>query len=160
MTVYGQGHQVSSHTWAHLDLTTLSSAQIDSEMSRVEQALQRIVGVEPAFTRPPYGSYNDLVRQVAASRGQKLVTWDFDSGDSVGSTPAQSEQAYTSLANQHPSTILALNHEVYERTAHEVLPFAIRTLQAKGYNLVTVAECLGVSAYQSVGSPQSGTFSC
>ena len=73
----------------------------------------RILGVKPAFLRPPYGNYNDLVREVAFIRGQKLVIWDFDSGDSVGATPAQSDQAYTNLANRHPSTILALNHEVY-----------------------------------------------
>jgi peptidoglycan/xylan/chitin deacetylase (PgdA/CDA1 family) len=80
---------------------------------RVEQAFMRIVGVKPAFLRPPYGSYNDLTRRVAASRGQKLVMWDFDSGDSTGSTPAQSKQMYNDLANRHPSTVLALNHETY-----------------------------------------------
>jgi peptidoglycan/xylan/chitin deacetylase (PgdA/CDA1 family) len=104
---------VASHTWAHKDLSKLSLTQITSEMSRVDQALQRIIGVTPAFVRPPYGSYNNLVRQAAASRGQKLVIWDFDSGDSTGSTAAQSNAAYDKLANKHPKTILALNHEVY-----------------------------------------------
>jgi peptidoglycan/xylan/chitin deacetylase (PgdA/CDA1 family) len=104
---------VASHTWAHKDLTTLSADDINSEMGRVEEALERIIGVKPAFTRPPYGNYNDLVRQVAHSRGQTLVTWDFDSGDSTGSIPEQSKEAYDTLANQHPSTILALNHETY-----------------------------------------------
>jgi peptidoglycan/xylan/chitin deacetylase (PgdA/CDA1 family) len=110
---YNQGHMVASHTWAHKDLTTLSSKDINSEMSRVEDALDRIIGVRPAFTRPPYGNYNDLVRKVAKARGQKLVTWDFDSGDSTGSTPARSKAAYDTVAKQHPSTILALNHETY-----------------------------------------------
>jgi peptidoglycan/xylan/chitin deacetylase (PgdA/CDA1 family) len=157
---YSKGHQVASHTWAHLDLTKLSWDRKHDEMWRVEQALQRIVGVKPAFMRPPYGSYNNAVRQVAAIRGQKLALWDFDSGDSTGSTPAQSKQKYTNVANAHPSTLLALNHEVYERTVHEVLPHAISVLKAKGYRLVTLAECLGKPAYQSVGSPQSGSWSC
>lgn len=104
---------VASHTWSHPDLTTLNADQINSEMQRIDQALQRLLGVTPAFIRPPYGNYNDLVRQVAKSRGQNLVTWDFDSGDSTGSTAAQSNEAYDALANRHPSTVLALNHEVY-----------------------------------------------
>jgi len=157
---YGKGHMVASHTWAHKDLATLSSSQITSEMSRVDTALERIIGVKPAFVRPPYGSYNNLVRQVAHTRGQKLVTWDFDSGDSTGSTPAQSNAAYDKLAKKHPSTVLALNHEVYEQTAHVVLPHAIKVLKAKGYKLVTVAECLGVKPYQSVSAPQSGSWTC
>jgi peptidoglycan/xylan/chitin deacetylase (PgdA/CDA1 family) len=104
---------VASHTWAHKDLTTLSEEDINSEMGRVEEALERIIGVKPAFTRPPYGNFNDLVRQVADSRGQKLVTWDFDSGDSTGSSAEQSIQSYQALADQHPSTVLALNHETH-----------------------------------------------
>ncbi|KAG8712548.1 Carbohydrate esterase 4 protein [Ceratobasidium sp. 394] len=125
---YDKGHQVASHTWAHKDLTTLTWDQVHDEMWRVEQALQRITGVVPAFMRPPYGNYN-------------------------GATPAQSKQYYDQIIGQHPSTILALNHEVYETTAHQVVPYAIQKLQAAGYKLVTLAECLGEQPYQSVGAP-------
>ena len=110
---YAQGHMVASHTWDHKDLTKLTYDQIHDEFYRVELALERLLGVKPAYLRPPYGNYNNLVRQVAYERGQKLVTWDFDSGDSTGSTPAQSNAAYDALIKKHPSTILALNHEVY-----------------------------------------------
>lgn len=142
----------------------------------IEQALERLLGVKPAFMRPPYGNYNNLVRQVAAQRGQKLVTWDFDSGDSVGVSPAQSDKDYDALVKKHPSTILALNHEVYgqlytpfrvislghglmktryaETTAHIVVPHAIKALTGAGYKLVTVAECMGMQPYQSVTTPQ------
>jgi hypothetical protein len=127
--------------------------------------------------RPPYGAYNNLVRQVAAIRGQKVVIWDFDSRDAMGATPAESKQAYTDLATSRPSTALTLNHEtrgewfppdchvavVYiqvftERTAHEVLPHAISVLKSKGYRLVTLAECLGEPAYRSVGAPQTASL--
>ena len=36
-----------------------------------------------------------------------------------------------------------------------MLPYAISKLQGAGYRLVTIAECLGLPAYQSVGSPQT-----
>ncbi|KXN82672.1 Peptidoglycan-N-acetylglucosamine deacetylase [Leucoagaricus sp. SymC.cos] len=150
---YQKGHMVASHTWSHSDLTTLSWDKIHDEMWKVEQALQRIVGVYPAFMRPPYGNYNDLVRQASAVRGQSLVIWDFDSQDSIGATPAESEQLYDELLAKHPSTILALNHEVYETTAHQVLPYALEKLSKAGYKMVSVAECVGLPPYQSVGSP-------
>ncbi|EUC63917.1 carbohydrate esterase family 4 protein [Rhizoctonia solani AG-3 Rhs1AP] len=105
--------------------------------------------------RPPYGNYNDNVRRAAGVRGQKLVTWDFDSGDSVGATPAQSKAMYDKIIAQRPSSILTLNHETHERTAHEVIPYVVPRLQAAGYKLVTVAECMGMQPYQSVGSPQT-----
>ena len=171
---------VASHTWDHKDLTKLSFDQIHNELWLVEQAFERLLGVKPAFMRPPYGNYNDLVRQVAYQRGQKLVLWDFDSGDSTGSTAAQSDQAYDALIKKHPSTILPLNHEVYgtyififywelpdeslfivphsETTAHIIVPHVLKALNAAGYKMVTLAECLNMEPYQSVTSPQQVTI--
>ncbi|KAF9480888.1 carbohydrate esterase family 4 protein [Pholiota conissans] len=155
---YDHGHQLASHTWAHLDLSTLSWDKIHDEMWKVEQALVRITGAYPAFMRPPYGNYNNLVREASAARGQSLVTWDFDSEDSVGASVSTSKNLYTSAIAKKPNTMLALNHETYETTVHQVLPFAIQKLQAAGYKLVTVAQCLGKQPYQSVvaaGTPDS-----
>ncbi|KAL0566895.1 hypothetical protein V5O48_015100 [Marasmius crinis-equi] len=154
---YNQGHQVASHTWRHADLSTLTWDQVHDEMWRVEQALQRIVGVTPAFMRPPYGNYNQNVRDAAGVRGQSLVIWDFDSGDSVGHPVNQILSDYTNLINSHPSTILALNHETYESTAHQVLPQVVQQLKQAGYRMVTVAECLGMNPYQNVGQPGTPT---
>ncbi|KAG8915707.1 Carbohydrate esterase 4 protein [Tulasnella sp. 408] len=142
-TAYQAGHQIASHTWAHLDWTTLSKDKLKSEMTKTDTALTKILGVKPAFVRPPYGNYNNASREVAAANGQSIVIWDFDSGDSVGKTVQQSETEYQNVANKKPSTILALNHETYETTAKQVLPYALKTLKAKGYKFVTVAECLG-----------------
>ncbi|KAG6845255.1 hypothetical protein H0H87_011990 [Tephrocybe sp. NHM501043] len=150
---FGKGHQIGSHTWRHAHLPELSYDELQSEFYRTEDALNKILGIVPAFTRPPYGEYNDLVRQVAGERGQTLVNWDFDSGDSVGKTAAQSNQLYDNVAQRHPSTLLALNHEVYQTTAEIVVPHAIETLQGAGYRLVSVAECLGMEPYKQRGSP-------
>ncbi|THH10445.1 hypothetical protein EW145_g1329 [Phellinidium pouzarii] len=151
---YNSGHLIGSHTWSHPDLTTLSWDEIHDEMWKVELALSRIIGVWPAWMRPPYGNYNDLVRSASAIRNQSLVIWDFDSQDSDGASVQESEQYYTDLVNQHPSNVIALNHETYQTTAEQVLPFAIQALKAKGYNFATVAECLGGKpAYHGVFSP-------
>lgn len=152
---YDKGHQVASHTWNHKDLTKLSWDQIHDEMWRVEQALQRICGVQPAFMRPPFGNYNNLVREAASVRGQSLATWDFDSGDSLGVSAQASKNRYNTVVGQHPSSILALNHETVATTSQQVIPYAIQKLHAAGYRLVTVAECLGRQPYQWVGKPKT-----
>lgn len=150
---YDNGFQVASHTWAHKDLTTLTFDQIHDEMWRVEQAIQRITGAVPAFMRPPYGNYNDLVLTVAGQRGQSVVTWDFDSQDGLGASVARQKQLYDQVVSQHPSTILSLQHEVHDTTVHQTLPYAIKRLLGAGYRLVTLSECLGMPAYQSTGPP-------
>ncbi|KAG9036566.1 Carbohydrate esterase 4 protein [Tulasnella sp. UAMH 9824] len=151
---FDAGHQIASHTWAHRDLTTLNHDEVKSEMTRLDDALKKIIGVKPAFVRPPYGNYNELVREVAKENGQSIVIWDFDSGDSSGSSAEESKAAYDEVARKHPSTILALNHETYKTTAQEVLPYALQKLAAAGYRFVTVAECLGgLEPYHGTPSP-------
>jgi len=152
---YNHGHQVASHTWGHKNLATLTWDQIHDEMWRVELALQRITGAYPAFMRPPYGSYNNLVLDASGIRGQAVVTWDFDSQDSVGASAQTSKNLYDQKIVQHPSTLLALNHETRASTAQEVIPYIVPRLKAAGYRLVTVAECLGRAPYQSVQAPQT-----
>ncbi|KAL0959087.1 hypothetical protein HGRIS_014385 [Hohenbuehelia grisea] len=107
--------------------------------------------------RPAFGSYNDNVRAAAANRGQKIVNWDLDSGDSVGVSVQESKNRYKEVAQRRPITVLALNHETQQKSVHEVLPYAIAELQKAGYKLVTVAECLGMQPYQWVGTPQART---
>ncbi|KDR68536.1 hypothetical protein GALMADRAFT_256778 [Galerina marginata CBS 339.88] len=153
---FDKGHQVASHTWSHAHLTNLTFDQLHHEFWLVEEALMKITGAYPAWARPPYGEYNDLVRQVAGSRGQNLVNWDFDSGDTWGISTQDQEKRYADLVNTHPSTILALNHEVKQQTAQVLLPYVIKTLQSAGYRLVTLSECLGgVPAYQRVAQPSA-----
>jgi len=160
--VVDNGHQVGSHTWAHKDLTTLTWDQIHDEMWRVEQALMKIVGKYPAFTRPPFGSYNDLVREAAATRGQILATWDFDSEDSLGASVEQQKASMDQLIATHPNNILSLEHESHVTTMTDVLPYYIQKLQQAGYRLVSLAECTGKPAYQWTSAPQArdSTWQC
>ncbi|KAG8928092.1 Carbohydrate esterase 4 protein [Tulasnella sp. 417] len=120
-----------------------SVATVMSEMTRTDEALMKILGVKPAFVRPPYGKYNDRSEQVAEENGQSIVIWDFDSRDSIGASPDESKEEYRKVADKRPPTILTLNHETYETTAHDVLPYALDILRDNGYNFVSVAECLG-----------------
>ncbi|KAG6836324.1 hypothetical protein H0H93_009117 [Arthromyces matolae] len=143
---YSKGHQLGSHTWTHPDMATLDWDELNNEM----------------WLSEPYGSYNDLVIQVAGTRNQTLVTWDFDSGDSVGKTAEESMQLYDDLVSDHPNSILALNHEVYGQSNpmnHTVLPHAIQVLQQAGYQLVTLAECLNVQPYLLTGQPAADVSS-
>jgi len=152
---YKDGHQIASHTWSHPHLTQLSDDDITSELSQIDTALMNILGIKAAFLRPPYGEYNDNVQRIAGQNGQSLVNWDFDSLDSEGATAAQSEKDYDDLFSSKPSNILALNHETYDPTVHEILPYVLKKYSSSGYQFVTVAECLGMDPYISEGSPSS-----
>ncbi|KAJ7746248.1 carbohydrate esterase family 4 protein [Mycena metata] len=154
---YEQGHQIAAHTWSHPDLSSLNMTEMADEFTKINDALLKVLGIKTPFMRPPYGSYNNLVRQVAYQMNQSLVVWDLDSGDSVGATLQESEGNYTMAIASRPANILALNHETVKTTAASLVPFAINALQNAGYQLVTVADCLGLDAY-SYQADQVGTW--
>lgn len=154
---YNAGHMIASHTWSHADLTTLNNDQIEDEMYRMEEAFSRILGIKPAFMRPPFGDYNSNIQSIAASRGQSLALWDWDTGDADGNSTSQSEALYQDIVNSHVKNAIVLQHETEQNTSTFLVPYAINLFKSNGYNLVTMADCLGVPAYQAVGIPQQQT---
>ncbi|KAM0746717.1 glycoside hydrolase/deacetylase [Meredithblackwellia eburnea MCA 4105] len=166
---YAAGHQIAAHTWTHPDITTLTATRLNQEITLLETALLKIIGVKPKYFRPPYGSYNQAAVNIITSRGYKIVTWNFDSGDSVGATPAQSITSYTKYTNlgtKKAATmagINALNHETYTGTANKVVPTVVPKLIAAGWKLVTVAQCMNdPQPYQTVttASKKDKTWTC
>ncbi|KAF5350473.1 hypothetical protein D9756_008495 [Leucocoprinus leucothites] len=156
------GHQIASHTWSHPHLAQLSLDQVKMEMAKVREAFIKVAGVDPAFMRPPFGEYNDNVLQVAQELGETVVNWDFDSGDSIGADPSKQLTDYDGLVTKKPPSILSLEHETMQSSAETVLPAVIQKLQAAGYQLVTVADCLGMNPYKAVGVPyaRDATWTC
>ena len=99
-----------------------------------------------ASFRAAYGEYNDVVQQVASEQNQHLVNWDFEcaacsfltsysdidpllsSGDSAGKNEDEINGAYDGLVQQHPGTILALNHEVQGESFHPFILMGVANL--------------------------------
>lgn len=104
--------QIGNHTWDHANLLPLSNSAISHEISRNEEWIEQTFGVtaRPYF-RPPYGYYNERVKEVAAELGYTtILMWNGTFGDATPETPTQ----IIGLAEQwlRPGTIMLghLNH--------------------------------------------------
>jgi peptidoglycan/xylan/chitin deacetylase (PgdA/CDA1 family) len=75
------GMWVGNHSYTHPHLTQQSQAQVDSEISRTQQAISAAGGGTPRLFRPPYGETNATVQSVEAKYGLRQIIWDVDSGD-------------------------------------------------------------------------------
>ncbi|PPQ78835.1 hypothetical protein CVT24_002383 [Panaeolus cyanescens] len=172
---YNRGHQVASHTWAHMNLTsaTISNDKVHDEMWKLDLALTRITGADPAFMRPPYGAYNQTVLNISKDRGQAVVLWDLDSEDTSKTPSVQNSiNIYNKKIKENPlpnGRILTLNHETKRKSSSrihasfffddmfQVMPAVLQSLKKAGYRMVTVAECLGKRPYRSVKAPEART---
>lgn len=144
---FNEGHQVASHTWSHPDLNKLSVEDIEHEMSRLDEAFKSVIGVRPVYMRPPYGNTNSVTRRTLCDMGYKIVTWSMDTNDWRHPDNVEaSMKAYRSALSQpgaHKRGHIALQHDIHRTTALKLAPAAIKYAKEKGFNIVTVGECLG-----------------
>jgi polysaccharide deacetylase 2 family uncharacterized protein YibQ len=64
--------------------------------------------------------------------------------------------------NAGTNNVIALNHSVQNVTVATIMPWLLPQLKAKGYQFVTMSQCLGKPAYQFKGTPQvrDATWTC
>ncbi|GGP86422.1 polysaccharide deacetylase family protein [Saccharothrix coeruleofusca] len=93
------GMWVGNHSYSHPHLTQLGQAQIDSEISRAQQAIANAGGGTPKLFRPPYGETNGTVQSVLAKYGLTQIIWDVDSQDWNNASTDAIVQAVNRLNN-------------------------------------------------------------
>jgi peptidoglycan-N-acetylglucosamine deacetylase len=75
------GHTIVNHTWNHVNLTRLSSAQTRAEISRAADAIHAAVGARPVMFRAPYGAWSRATLEYCASEGLTPLDWSVDPRD-------------------------------------------------------------------------------
>ncbi|MGW6020608.1 polysaccharide deacetylase family protein [Streptomyces sp. NPDC055099] len=121
------GMWVGNHSYTHPHLTRLSPSQIDSEISRTQQAVANSGGGTPRLFRPPYGETNATVQTVAAKYGLTQIIWDVDSQDWNGASADAIVQAAARLT--HGQIILMHDWPANTRAA---IPRIAQGLAARG----------------------------
>jgi peptidoglycan/xylan/chitin deacetylase (PgdA/CDA1 family) len=121
------GMWVGNHSYTHPHLTQLGWAQIDSEISRTQQAIANAGGGTPRLFRPPYGETNATVRSVLSRYGLTQIIWDVDSQDWNGASADAIVQATARLANGQ----IILMHD-WPANTRAAIPGIARTLAGKG----------------------------
>ncbi|WP_225636353.1 polysaccharide deacetylase family protein [Streptomyces solaniscabiei] len=121
------GMWVANHSYTHPHMTQLGQAQMDTEISRTQQAIATAGGGTPKLFRPPYGETNSTLRSVEAKYGLTEVIWDVDSQDWNNASTDAIVQAVSRLGNGQ----VILMHDWPANTLAAV-PRIAETLASKG----------------------------
>lgn len=157
---YAAGHQIASHSWSHpQNFGSMSTNDLNSQMTRLEQALANIIGKKPTYMRPPYLATGGNVLSVMKNLGYKVITDDIDTGDWNNQSPQQSQQLFT-RAGAGGNGHIPLMHETYASTVNTLTPWLINWAKNNNLKLVTVAECLGDPDGAYVNGTSNGQSSC
>jgi hypothetical protein len=138
-----EGHEIAIHSWFHANLARLSAAAIIADMNRCQQTLTGLVGHRVPLMRPPYGAINARARAAIAQAGLRIVLWTADTND--WRRPG-SDAIYARIMGGARHGAIILCHDGGGARAQTVAAVsrAVPALQARGYELVTVSELLGL----------------
>ena len=152
----GAGMWIANHSYTHPHMLTLSQAQMSSELSRTQSAIQNAGGGTPRLFRPPYGETNATLQSAASALGLRTVTWDVDSQDWNGAGTAQIVQAASRLTNGQ----LILMHDQYATTI-AAIPQIVSGLTSRGLCAGMISPSTGRAvAPDSTTPPPPGGGSC
>ncbi|MGW8060929.1 polysaccharide deacetylase family protein [Streptomyces ziwulingensis] len=121
------GMWVANHSYTHPHMTQLGQAQMESEISRTQQAIANAGGGTPKLFRPPYGETNATLRSAAAKYGLTEVIWDVDTQDWNNAGTDAIVQAVSRLGDGQ----VVLMHD-WPASTLAAIPRIAQTLAAKG----------------------------
>jgi polysaccharide deacetylase family sporulation protein PdaB len=134
--VAAAGHDIGIHSYDHADLKREDYTAIQEDLIQSQDTIASITGVAPTLFRPPYGSIDAQVIEVAQEQGLLMVLWNVDPQDWLLDTKEKVAKAV--LDHVEPGNIVVM-HEG-KAVTFGALPMIIDTLKEEGYEFVTIRE--------------------
>ena len=129
---------MGNHTWGHVCLQDLSTANALAEVERADAVLQKILGPGDYWVRPPYGLVDQaLIQQLSVP----VVKWSVDPRD----WESRNTQAVV-------DAVMETLHDIYETSVQAAFQI-MDLLEPQGYRFVTVEQLLRIKGIE----PQAGT---
>ncbi len=134
------GDVLGDHTFTHPNLT--SSGDVRGQLSSTLQTIRAISGYTPCVFRPPYGSYDQSVVDVARSLGLATVLWNVDPSDYA--RPGTSSIERRVLEQVQPGSVV-ISHDGGGPRGETLAayPAIISALRSRGYRIETIPQLLG-----------------
>ncbi len=128
-----EGHEVANHTMNHKYLQKLGAAEIQSQVTKCNDAIEAACGVRPKIMRLPGGNYNATV---LANTHMPMIQWNIDTLDWK---TRNAQKTVDAVLNHVQDGDIILMHELYSQSGDAALKI-IPELTNRGYQLVTVSE--------------------
>jgi len=130
---YDIGCEIGSHTYDHVNLTTLNKSQRRAQLNNTKKMITAITGQKRVLLRPPYGATNE---EILKEVDTPIILWSIDTEDWITRDP---QKTVDNVMKDVKDGSIILMHDSYEETAEATIEL-IKRLTDEGYQLVTVSE--------------------
>ena len=133
------GHRVANHTWSHPFLPDLSLGELDAQLDRTDEVIERVTGLRrPRLFRPPYGSGTpEIFSALGRYDDAMVVMWDVDTND--WAMPGSHAITASVLERATPGSIVLMHDGGGDRTqTADALPAVIEGLLERGFRFARI----------------------
>ncbi len=136
------GHEIGNHTYTHPRTSELDAETLRRELTQCEDIIQRRTDTCPKLFRPPMGSWNKTVYELARERDYSVILWDLDTMDWAH---ASEEKIASYVSENIKSGDIILMHDYHTGgcTTTGALRLFLPELIERGFRFVTVSELIG-----------------
>ena len=68
---------IGNHTYSHASLPDLSESKQKEEILKVNEQIEKAIGMKPSFFRAPFGQNTEYSRELAKKEGMTLMNWTY-----------------------------------------------------------------------------------
>lgn len=142
---FEEGHEIGNHTYTHINVAKSGYDKVYEEITKTQEEIKQIIGVEPKLFRPPYRAMSRHMCDIVKNKNMNIILWsNLDPRDwsnpgvysivntiesKVGNGNIILLHDYNNLRNSKSQTIQALE---------SVIPY----LKEQGYKFVTISELI------------------
>lgn len=142
---FEEGHEIGNHTYTHINVAKSGYDKVYEEITKTQEEIKEIIGVEPKLFRPPYRAMSRHMCDIVKNKNMNIILWsNLDPRDwsnpgvysIVNTIESKVENGniillhdYNNLRNSKSQTIQALE---------SVIPY----LKEQGYKFVTISELI------------------
>lgn len=137
LQTYKDGHEIQNHSYKHPNMRKLSEYKIWQEISKADDEIFKIIGVDTYYFRPPYGAFDDKVINVLGKKS-KIALWNVDSEDWKSKNV---EIIKSRIIGKVKDGDIVLFHDLYQES-YEAIRDIIPILIEEGYQFVTYSEMM------------------
>ena len=127
------GHEIANHSFSHKALPKLSQKNMEAEIFKTDEIVEKIINKKPQLLRAPYGSVNNKVKEIA---NRPLILWSVDTKDWQ---TRNSQKTIDAVLKNATDGDIVLMHDFVVSTS-EAAEKIITGLINRGFTLVTVSE--------------------
>ncbi len=130
-----RGHEIGCHTWSHKRLTDVSAEEKEIEINQTREKIFEVTGKECLIVRPPYGAWDEELKETGEKVGVSFVNWSIDTLDWK---TRDAESVYNEIITSAADGKIILCHDLYESTV-EAIKKAVPYLLSEGYEFESIS---------------------